>query len=120
MSGERWGDAATEVAAGGGVGVPELIPRILEGCAEIGARGVEPHGVEHPRKGHLDIKVILLDRVRERLGLDFGLEHHAFGAKLRLRAVRHANHLPGPGALDLVAQRFARKPPGLRRLFRRW
>ena len=41
MAGHRRRDAAVEIAAGGGVGVPELVLRVLERLAVVGGRGVE-------------------------------------------------------------------------------
>ena len=99
-------DAAVEQVPRGGVGVPQLVLRVLEHLAELLGGRVEADFVEHLGKRHLDVEVVLPDRVADVLGLP--LDHPADDAAVRpelgRRAVRHADHLAGPPAADLVLE----------------
>ncbi len=106
-AGERAGNAALKRAPRGQVGVPETVLGIAKRHAKIVGSGVEPFIVEHLGQRHVDVEIVLAERVRHAvrgpLG-QFAFEYLRLRAEFGRCAVAHANHLAGPSALDLVAQ----------------
>ncbi len=62
------GDAALEGPTSGEVGVPEPVLGFAEHGAEIIGGGVEAFVVEDLGEGHVDIEVVLIERVTDALG----------------------------------------------------
>ena len=110
-AGHRRRDAAVEIAAGGGVGVPELVFRIFERFAVVRGRGVEADRVHHVGERHFDVEVVLVDGVGELVALDVAFDDLAIGLEFGGGAVGDADHLCGPSAADFVAQHFAGEVP---------
>jgi hypothetical protein len=121
VTGPRRLDAAIQQAARRGVGVPQPVLRVLEHLPELLGRGVETHFVEYFGEGHLDVEVVLLDRVGHavRLPGDRPTNDAPVRHEFRRRAVRHADHLAGPAAANLVLQLGARQAARRGRLGRR-
>ena len=97
-------DALIQDPARAGIRVPEMILRILERLAVVFGRRLEPQRVHDLRKRHLDVKVILVNRVLDHplLPNQLAFEDPGVGLELGRRTIRNSNHLPRPAAPDLV------------------
>jgi hypothetical protein len=87
--------------------MPQCVLRVFEHGAEVLGRGSEAFVVEYLGERHVDVKVVLIQGVRDPLGLPCGksiFDDFFAIAKLSGCAEADADHLTGPSAFDLVAQ----------------
>jgi hypothetical protein len=108
--------AAVQQAARGRVRVPETVLRIAEHRAVLLGRGVEADAVHDFGERHLDVEVVLVDRVVDPLGLpgDGAVIDLPQPAELRRGAEGDADHLSRPPPADLVFEHGAGEPSGRR------
>ena len=101
--------------AGPSVGVPEVIGRVFQRLPELLAACIQAQPLHHRRHRHLDIQIVLVDRVIDPVGrpCQLPLEDPAVRPEFRGCPVRDADHLAGPAATNLVLEARPREPPAL-------
>ena len=106
MARHRGLDPLVEVAPRARVGVPQAVLRVPEHLAVLLGRGVEADPVHHLGERHLDVEVVLVDRVLDHVGrpLELALDDLPVRPELGRRPEGDADHLPGPAAADLVLE----------------
>ena len=90
------------------VGVPEAVAGLAEDRAEVLGGRVQPFVVEHLGEGHVDVEVVLAQRVCDPVRLPGGQlvlrKNRVHGTELGGRSEADADHLARPAAFDLVAE----------------
>jgi hypothetical protein len=108
--------SALEIAARGEIGVPERVARFAEHGRVIFGGRVEALVVEDLGEGHVDVEVVLVERVGDPGGRPLGKlvcgDDPFVETELSGSSVADADHLAGPAAPDAVAQLRHRNPPG--------
>src|SRR5437762_5991015 len=95
--------------------MPQFVQEVLEHLTVLLAGRIKAHLVHDLGKRHLDVKVILVDRVLEprrrpvEIFVQVALDDLAVRTKLGGSAVRNADHLSRPTTTDLVLESDARK-----------
>jgi hypothetical protein len=109
-------DSAADVRAPRAVGVPELVLGARERRAGLLRAEIEPVGLQSLQERHLDVAVVLVNRVGHALRApDFKRVGNRSAGRFEFvgRSVTHADHLTRPGALALVDERGLGQTPDL-------
>jgi hypothetical protein len=114
MTAVRRRDALAEVGAPGAIGAPERVLAVREVNARLADRGVEAVQLQRAEEGHLDVEVILTERVVDHRWLPdrhlVGWDDLVLPFELGGCAPRHAGNLSDPAAFYLVAVLLHRQP----------